>query len=530
MKRLLTLALAATIVTSAFAQTSFTIRRPVDGSKVRETVGIRFPQASLPDGDYVGVYIDDKFVEAAMPVKDGTDYVYQLDTKARQLTDGPHKIELVLFHDFGSGAQPRITNRTSITVVVDNYSSIKVPEDGFDFRYKFVKGQELKYDITETQSISLVSQALAQVQGNHAPTRTTEVEHARLMYATDNVYDVKDPKTKQMRKEALLRIQPLPYKGRDYAILTVNGETTPRRFYGHEMHPIYMRVDDKGQEVFSSVPFYVPLSGTSGESFRTDLFMLRTPPVLPLKPRKPGESFPGSYQLSELDLEQMHEVKKITEPLGVRCTLMGVEWYRGIPVAKLMYNQAVGREDLKNAKDVNAIEGEAIRIEIEQYVYFDIAKGRVIRVDTNFVQSMLVDVTQGGGNGGGVSNNGGGSATPPGEGQAGPAGNRGGRGGGTRGGGGGAGGAAPPPGDFFLNRTYQVNPLFASNGQLVSLFRLGQEGAANGGGGGQGASSDEGGPSRGPGFTGNGNNGGGGPVTVKQILTIRSSSKLELEM
>lgn len=515
MKRLLTLALAATLVTSAFAQTSFTIRRPVDGSKVRETVAIRIPKLSLGEGDYIGLYIDDKFIEAAMPSLEGDDFVYKLDTKARRLSDGPHKIELVLFRDFGSGAQPRIVDRTSVTLNIDNYSSIKVPEDGFDLRYKFVKGQELKYDIRESQSISLVSQALAQV-GGRAAEREIEVEHKRIMFATDNVYDVNG------RKEALIRIQPLPYKGRDYAILTVAGETEPKRYYSHEMHPIYMRVNDKGLEKFASVPFYVPLEGTAGEGSRLDLFMLRTPPVLPLRATKPGDPFPGTYQIGTLDLDQMHEVKSITRGLPVAGSFLGVEWYRGIPVAKLMMKQAMGREDLKDVKDVNAVEGEAVKIEIEQYVYFDIARGRVIRVDTNEIQQMLVDVASGGG--GNVSNNGTGGGAPTAGGNRAPAGGR-----NRGGGGGGGGGAATPPPSFFLNSTYKYSPTYNTDGQLISLFR--QQGGSTSGnpadglnpnlGGGQGGSQG--------GFTGNSGGSGGGP-TVRQILTIRSTSTLELEM
>lgn len=513
MKRLLTLALATCLVGSAFAQGAFTIRRPVDGSKVREIVSVRIPKNSLVDGAYLGIFIDDKFVEAVLPDIEGDDYVYKLDTKARKLADGEHKIEVVQYVPFENG--PRITNRTSVSVIVDNYTSIPVPEDGFDLRYKFVKGQEMIYNDEERQSISLISQALAQV-GGRAGERVLDVENIRYMFAVDNVYQTKTG------IEALLRVQALPWKGRDYAIFTASGEAEPRKFYSHEMHPIYTRYTAKGREVETGVPFYVPMDGTSGDSFRSDLYKLDALPVLPDRRIKPGEPFPSVFMVPTVTLDKINESYKMMTPIPARGTFESVEWQDGIPVAKLRIIAAQGQENLAGLKNLNAIEGEATRLEMETIVWFDLNKGRVIRAETSTTQEALVDVNVGGTGGpaGGGAGNAPGVSGGPSTGR-GPAegGGRGGRGdGGTRG------GRMNGTENFFLNTSWVYKPFIGTDGTL--RFFQNEAGAAPGAlGGGQGGTATPGGGGGGFGQAG----GGGATQTVRQVLRIRQSIITTLE-
>src|SRR5437016_12092249 len=67
----------------------FTIRRPPDGSTVREKVRVEIPLASIPEGGYVAFSIDGKFRIALTPtpeerekLKPGDPYVFVWDTKA----------------------------------------------------------------------------------------------------------------------------------------------------------------------------------------------------------------------------------------------------------------------------------------------------------------------------------------------------------------------------------------------------------------------------------------------------------------
>lgn len=503
MKRLAGTLLALTMCAVLSAQT-FTIRRPANGAKVRETVAIRIPNKSIPDRGYIGVYVNDKFLEAVLPPVEGDDYVYRLDTKARGLADGPTKIELVLFQD--QADKPRIINRSSITVTVDNHTGIQLPEDGVRLRYKFTPGKEIVYRVQQRSTLSYVSQALAQIgaRGREVP---LDIERFRLMYAIDNAYNTPSG------REGLIRIQPLPDKGKDYAVLTVNGETEPKRYYSHEMHPVYMRITDTGREVFSQAPNYWPMEGSSGDSYRFDLFAFMALPILPSSAVLPGDAFPGATPMSSISLDEKDETDDYFTAIDSRGTFEGVEWQSGIPCAKLRTIVAAGAEDLRMLDNLNQVEGETQRVSMEQIIWFALDRGLVVK--SELVQSQESLVTIGGGTGGGSGTGGG----PAGGAAVGPA-------GGDMGGGGGG----VPQGDrrirnFFSN--WEYNPVIV-DGKLASFFRQRGGGIAPpppagsdaGGGGGQ----DQGGFGNRSGGVGAGGAGG-----TKQILRMSVSRTFDLE-
>lgn len=502
--------MALTICASAMAQGTFTIRRPVDGSKVKEVIKVRIPKNSIPDGGYVGIYLDGKFLEAVMPDVDGEDYVYQLDSQAKDIADGEHTIEAVLFVDFSQ--RPRIVNRTSVKVVVENKSSIKMPEKGFSLRYNFTPGKEHRYMMTQKQTISMISQAMAQV-GGRAAERSLEVEKFRMMYAVDNAYNVGNG-----RKEGLVRIQPLPDKGRDFAYITVAGETEPKKYYDYEMAPVYMRVTDTGREKFSGMPSYFPLEGTSGDASTTDLLLLLPLPVLPTQPVKPGSVWQDTFLLGSLKLDDRFEVDKYTQGLPARGEFVGLEWRNGIPCAKLKTTIAVGAKDLKNVKGLNQVDGDAVKLELNLITWFALDRGKIIRMEENIIQEALVDPGSGGGgpsSGGGGGNSGGPTAPLPSKG--------GGRGGAPLGGPSGV-----PGDDKFMFSMDDLNssrfifkPTF-ENGEVKSFFQL----AA---GGGVGQAPPDGGSSQGRGQGGFGSRAGGGSSNTKQILRITMQIAIDAE-
>ena len=96
MKKFVAVAFALLAAGAALAQGTFTIRRPVEGSTVREIVTLRIPKNSIPEGGYLGILVNGKFLEAVAPSVDGNDYIYKLDTKRRGIADGTVNIEAVL--------------------------------------------------------------------------------------------------------------------------------------------------------------------------------------------------------------------------------------------------------------------------------------------------------------------------------------------------------------------------------------------------------------------------------------------------
>jgi len=310
------------------AQGSFTIYRPANGSKVRETIHIQIPKNSVPEGGYVGVFVGGKFVEAVVPKAPSANskfLQYDLDTKARKIPDGKVSIELVLYVNYSD--QPRIVDRSAVEVYVANTSSINVPEDGLSLRYKFVRGNEYIYTVMNRVAVTTLSE-VENKSGGKPGELPVEAEKIRMLYAVDNVYPNGD---------GLIRMQALPEKGKDYAWLTTEENTTPRKYMDYEMASIYMRLTNTGREVFGSIPSFWPFEGVSGEANRLDLFAAFPLPTLPGRPVQVGGSWQGSFNVGKIDLEKLYEADRVSKSGTARGELLGVEWESGHPCAKIQY-------------------------------------------------------------------------------------------------------------------------------------------------------------------------------------------------
>ncbi len=381
MKRFVGILIAAALAVGAFAQGTFTIRRPVDDSTVRETVVVRIPKNSIPEGGYIGIIVNGKFLEAVYPTVSGGDYIYKLDTKGRKIADGDMTIEAVLYVDFNE--KPQIVNRSSVKVKLDNHTSIRIPSSGMLLRYKFAPGTETLYRASQKQTLSTVTQAQRQL-GSRGVETPIDAESFRFLYAIDNSYKVAGA------KQGLLRIQAVPDKGKDYAILTTTGSAAAERFYDYEMTPLYMRITDTGREVFSSAPPYFGFEG-AGRFSSLDLFLLNPLPILPSKRVKPGDIWAGGFQLGKLDLDKKDETQQFTHRLAARGSFEGVEWHKGIPCAKIRYAVEAGPKDLANVKNLNQLEGTSVKVEVEELVWFALDRGQVVRVEDHFVQEALIE-------------------------------------------------------------------------------------------------------------------------------------------
>src|SRR6476620_11498816 len=86
----------------AHAQAPFTIRRPKDGTTVREKLRVEIPRASIHAGGFVALYVDDNFAIALPPEEQeegaaDKPFTYVWDTKGTGVTDGEHTLRAVLY-------------------------------------------------------------------------------------------------------------------------------------------------------------------------------------------------------------------------------------------------------------------------------------------------------------------------------------------------------------------------------------------------------------------------------------------------
>lgn len=397
MRRLVAFALALAIAGAAFAQT-FTIRRPQDGSIVREVVQVRLPKNSIPPGSYVGFWINGKFLEAvgldAVDIQ-GNDYVYKLDTKERKLPDGKLSIEAVLYADFEEA--PKVINRSSVEVTLDNSRSIKIPEGGLKLRYLFKPGTQLTYSVEAKVTEATITEAQRQLGGRMSE-EMIDTQKFRWLVAFDNVY--KTP----TGNEALVRMQLLPQKGKDYAVLNLKDNTDGVRYYEENMVSTYLRLTETGREVFGSVPAYFGLEGFSPQMAINGIYIPFTLPVLPSQGVKPGTPFSAAFQNLRIDpsTQDLLTAGKLTVQGPGRGTLEGVEWEGGIPCAKIKNTIEVGVADSKQT--------------VEETYWFALDRRCVIKFLRVVTAEVKVGGDTGGAAGGAPAGRSGGLMGPPGRG------------------------------------------------------------------------------------------------------------------
>jgi hypothetical protein len=394
------------------AQAPFTIVRPADGSKVREKVHFLIPKNSVPDDGYIGVFTTTtdssgnqkrRFIEGVIPRTpsknpDYQDYVpdkkskfveYVLDTKAMSIPDGPVNVELVLYVQYGD--QPRVVDRSSVDLTIANSASIKIPDDGFKLRYKFIPGMEYVYDVEQRVSIATLTEAQNQM-GARPGDLPLEAERVRLLYAIDNVYPNGD---------ALIRSQALPTMGLDYAYLTAEGDTAPKKFMDYEMASTYSRITNTGMEVFGSVPLYWPLGSVSGEGNVLDLFAIYPWPTLPDAPRRPADSWQSRFQEGSIDLANVYEQSKVTSSALARGEFLRVEWESGFPCAVLRNSFSASNPTKEAARLAAAGSNFTTAKEtMEETIWFALDRGIVVKSIRTLTLEGKITVAAAGGMGG----------------------------------------------------------------------------------------------------------------------------------
>ncbi|MBL8047356.1 MAG: hypothetical protein JNJ45_01615 [Chthonomonas sp.] len=457
MKRTLASLVGLALVASVFAQGAFTIRRPTNGSLVRETIKVRIPRASISEGSYVGIWVNGKFLEAVVPsfgdkVEDGL-WIYELDSKERELADGNLKIEAVLYAPFGDGT--RVVNRSSVNVRLDNRSSLKAPAGGFQLRYNFVPGQEMIYSVKMRVGRSVISEAQAKL-GGRAAELGAEVMAFRYLIGFDQRLE--------NGSRGLVRMQAHPNNGKDYVTVQTSGDDAPKKYYKDTINPIYMMISNTGREIFGRAPFYTGIDGNSGGLSNTNLYATFPLPVLPQKGVTVGSTWSASFiKNNGTTPEKIAETPNVTTLTPARGTVEAIEYQNGERTVKV-----------RNKIAVSGAGGGGV--EDEEIYWFSLDRGVVLKIERNFTQTTRIRVTPSGGGGGAA----GGGGTP-----AGPGGKRG-LGAGPGGGGGGNAGAS------MDNRSgpggSPTVPTGAFQGKGGGGGRTAGPGAGGGGGNGRGGS------------------------------------------
>lgn len=358
MKRATTALFLASLVGAAYAQTAFTILRPVNESKVREAIRLVFPKDSIPEGGYIGVFVNDKFIEATVPKVEGENRVYVLDSKKAGLPDGPAKITAKLYVDFSE--RPRIVDESSVEVNITNLPNIPIPAGGFLLRYKLETGRNYVYHLENNVLLGSITEDRIK-KGGRASISEVDSESIRLQYSVDNKYADGD---------LLVRMQALADKGENSVFLTTSSEPEGRRYFWFEMHPVYMRMKNTGMEVFGSVPQYFPVSGSPGPASRTDLYAVYPLPTLPSKRISVGDTWQTRFQVGAIDLDNIGGMTSLTEKIPARGEFLGLEWEGGHPCAKIRHSLSVGNSPASRSGVVS----------IDETIWFALDKSVVVKM------------------------------------------------------------------------------------------------------------------------------------------------------
>lgn len=423
MKRLLGALICGAMIGAAYAQAPFTVVSPrnynpdTNQPLSRENLVLKFPKKSIPTGGYIGVFMgatrgdkveSEKFVEATVPTLKGDYYYYTLDTKARQIPDGMYTIRAVLYVDYSD--RPREISQTQVNVRVANKSSITIPEKGLSLHYGFKAGQELSYRLDIRTAISTIS-SKANSLGGRAAELPLDSQVLRMLYAVDDVYSNGD---------GLIRMQPLPLRGKDFVWVITEGNDTPDKYYTYEMAPVYMRMSNTGRQIYGTIPEtinsteFVPLAGSQE---RVNLYANFPLPSLPDTPRKPGDRWETRFLMPRhVDLENRATNDSIATSIPARGEFLDVEYEQGHPCARLRNSISEGTktpEGMKLTQQGRDFSDD--KIALTETIWYALDTKKVIKI----VRDITIDTkeqAQGLGIGSGGAGGGGGAAAPTGPG------------------------------------------------------------------------------------------------------------------
>ena len=377
MKRLLGAMALAALGAAAFGQANFTIVRPYDGAHVREKVHILFPMGSIPSGGYVGIFLNGQLLDAVVPRSAGKYYEYVLDTKGRGIPDThtgkPDRLEAKLFVDYND--QPRITKTSSVDLYVGNQANIRVPSQGIYLRYSFVPHTSMVYNLQQRVAEDTISES-ENSKGGKPAELPLDTEKLRLLYSVDNSYGNGD---------GLLRLQALPERGKDYAVITAIQATslTPetRPFFDNEMASVYMKLSNTGHEEFGSVPPYFAMWGQAGSASTSDLYAVYPLPTLPAKAVRPGDAWQSRILVENVDPSNLLNQTSLVKTFPARGEFVDVEWERDHPCAKI--TNSIGESEMSEEDRKMLAKGAAFggnKMKLQETIWFALDTHKILKI------------------------------------------------------------------------------------------------------------------------------------------------------
>jgi hypothetical protein len=338
---------------AAVAQAPFTIVRPQDGARVREVVQIRFPIRSVPQGGFIGVSINGKFVEAVAPAALDSDrerghYIYRWDTKRLNVPDGEHTIELTLYSNPEGGSGARVLGRSSVRLQVEN--EIKAPAEGIPLRYRWTPGKTYRYDLKAT------IKEINEVQYSGLTPEETLLGETRFK-GDLSVLDFRD------------RLGLISWTLVPPAINITGGQVNV--INSDLVAPVYQEVETTGR-----VRYQVSLGA---DSFQSEVFYSWTTdlPILPPRRYKPGDRWGATIAVS--NPLRSGQASEIIAQIPVEARLERFEWEQGYKCAKIIYEFTGNLPDNLN---LGGIQLEKPKSTIRREVYFAYDLGQVIRIKT----------------------------------------------------------------------------------------------------------------------------------------------------
>ncbi len=367
-------ALSLGLASASFAQrVPFSILRPRDGAVVRGDVVITIPKASVPDGSYLTLGINGKFLQAFYPESgDKSDTVkYTWDTKQllfdKPVADGDYTIIFKLF----SKDDPKPTDSTEVRVRVANKSGIFI-DSGISKGYRrnadgtisvSSKGVMLKYYFTpgNTMKYNMDNGLYGVPQSSAITDMPTDVSGKRKLYNSKLQHMFFPIGTGQLPTRtgtfAVVRQQRLTTK-------ETFGDTVPVVIPQDAYRPLTEFRDYSGDVVYSLT--------------KKDIDPTKYPDViLPTMPERlvsPGSKWNSSLQLSRPD----RTTSEITR-IPVTAEAVGYEWENNIPCLRIKLSADRQQATAKPAFGEQAVK----RLQFDGTIWYGITVGKVIRYDGN---------------------------------------------------------------------------------------------------------------------------------------------------
>jgi len=338
----------------ALAQgTPFNILRPADGAIVREKVRIEVPRASIPQGGFVGIYIDGKFQTSLAPRQDDKEprlrYIWDtkkpmLDPstqKTEPIQDGEHTITVVLYDPEG-----KAIDRAEVRVQVANQEGIKLPNIGARLQYRFRLGENVNYK-QHDEVILLAGQTGAEITGG--------VTGEQVAYEADTFFNLF---AYDIRGDTFIIRQ----RANKQQVLAYN-------------QPVYTL----GEEMFRAVlQFVTPLGNVVYQNVDTTndpyVFRVMVLPVLPELRVKPGDTWTSFAHILLPDMPAERARKVLAQN-----KLEGVEWEGGYPTVRIRQTY---EGTLSGTLQFSNYVLQNPKVKLDRTLWFAFNAGRLVRSET----------------------------------------------------------------------------------------------------------------------------------------------------